>query len=161
MEHLKAEGRSIWIWPSAFAPSECDVLALDPGWPAHPIEQRILDAPEAAERLGSIFSARMPGAPRGGGDCGWLPHVTFSRAIDPICWHTDYPRGARYKAYAYLTESPGTLFSRKERVLVPGHQGTIVLFDIALEHCGEEPRGPHPRTPKRLIGLRPVPAPVG
>jgi hypothetical protein len=144
--------KSVWVWRDAFTQEECDALAADPSWPIEALAQTLSTDAKVANRIGALFAARMPGGPTG----AWLPFVTYSRSSEPLSWHVDRARGATYKVYVYLTGGAGTVFradSCGDEVLVPGMCGTLVCFDIALEHRGEVvvPRLPYP---KLLLGLR-------
>ncbi len=118
------DGR-IRIWPRAFTPAECDALVARFEWGKH----GVVHNPELAIELGAMCAARMDFPVR------WVPHVTFSCEFVP--WHTDRSiEGETHKACLYLdADGIGTEFAVSgESVYVPVRQGTLVLFDIALEH---------------------------
>lgn len=150
---LDADGLPIWVWPNAFSPDECRRLVEDAPWPAQP--QDIVALPERANRYGELFLSRMTGRADLPRIAGWTPHITLTRASYSIPWHRDIPRGAAFKAYAYLNDAPGTIFSKRDNRLVHGDAGTLVLFDIRIEHRG----APYDRGKdfkKLVLGLRPI-----
>ena len=160
MDLIIVEEKPVYVWRGAFSPLDCGDLASDPDWPRESYaRQCVVQNSRVAARLGARFFERMPGAekiPGLGGD-GWLPHVTYSRRRTPIDWHVDRSEGALYKVFAYLNEAPGTIFGKLELRFVPASLGTIVAFDIRLEHCGE---GQDVRREKVTLGLRPAPPPA-
>lgn len=82
------------------------------------------------------------------------PEVTITDTTEPTKWHRDAPRGATHKLLVYWNDVAGTLFRvtdpEPHELLVPGVSGTIVLFDIRLEHRSAPTRGRR----KRAVGLR-------
>lgn len=129
---MERPGVGILLWPRAFSPEECASISRALPWPLNDgPHQAIHHSHVLAQFLGSRFIERMPDAP----ELRWLNDVTLTRIDAPRArgWHLDQPRGARWKLCMYLDNviDGGTDF----REITPAcPQGTIVLFDVALEH---------------------------
>lgn len=151
MEKLTVEGTSILVWRDAITPAECEAMIARFDWLRR---QYLLDDRAAASEIGALFTSRMHGAPQ----LEWERHLTISAGSRPLDWHVDVEvAGSRatHKALLYLSDVPdgGTVFSRKEQVLVAASRGAIALFDIGIEH-----RSQHfaPEHRKYTLGLRGV-----
>jgi len=141
IEHF---GGRVLAWPSAFSPPECGLLVERLDWGAHGVRA----APALAAEMGALAALRMPGGPA----LRWTGEITAS--VQSVPWHLDERRGATHKLCLYLDPGDvGTVFRLSgEEVHVPAPQGTIVLFDIALEHR----TGDMPPNLRRVLGLRGV-----
>lgn len=142
---FRADGLEVYAWPGALSPDECAEVAASCSWVNL---TQVVHAPDRTKALGERLAARMPGAP----ELEWSAWITLGARSLP--WHIDpssYDPGARWKLCLYLDPGHGgTVFSRRDLVRPPGTQGTIVLFDLRLEHCsGEAGEGP-----RRVLGLR-------
>lgn len=108
------------------------------------LEQSVL-----AQELGLLCAARMVGAPA----LRWGSQLTLA-AGQRIGWHVDPALGATHKLCLYLDDAgprAGLVF-RDARLNVEGAQGTIVLFDISLEHRADD--GGDRSLQRRVVGLR-------
>lgn len=154
MNPLVVEGKHVYVWPSALTEAECAEVAARAPWttagPGRENGYRVTDLP-FAQWLAALCETRMPGAP----PLEWvLDLVTLGKSDTPMHWHFDAVKPpSRWKLCLYLDDLPesGTVFSRTERVQPRTPRGTIVLFDIRLEHCSAAlPAG----ATKRVVGLR-------
>lgn len=151
MDHFLVDNMPVWVWRGALTAEECRDLREDPKWPN--VSQQIYQQPERARELGALFLSRMVDAPNLPPIEGWTPHVTYTRSYVPINWHRDAPRGSSFKAYVYLNDAPGTIFSRIAQREVAGEEGTLVFFDIRIEHRGADTVK---YVRKQVLGLRPL-----
>lgn len=144
---------AVWVWPKAFSDQDVRELILLEDWPRGDCLGYRVNRPYLAPYLGMKFHQRMPEF-----DCtGWSPTVTFSSSKNPIPWHCDAPCGAAFKVFVYLNAPPwggGTIIGGVEHkdIVVRAETGTIVMFDISLEHRSEDlPKG----FLKKTLGMRP------
>lgn len=88
---------------------------------------------------------------------GLGPHITMSNSTRPVTLHTDTDKGGNHwKMFVYLNEVPngGTVFvDCKKEYLVENRRGSVVLFDIRLQHKGQPTQAP---VPKYVLGFRPL-----
>ncbi len=132
----------ILAWPDAFSAEECELVAGRFEWRKH----GVVRSASIAGEIGLLARERMPGAP----ELAWTEEITISILNTP--WHLDEPRGATHKLCLYLDPGGvGTVFRTEHHFFCPpGTQGTLVLFDIRLEHR----TGDAPRARRRVLGLR-------
>lgn len=132
---------SVYVWPGLLSPAECAQLAAAMPWtrgggPRH--------EPEAAATIRALVAPKLRGAP----PVVLLDELTLGR--HPMPWHFDMPgRGAwKLAIYPDAVAQGGTTFDRSAAFTPATPQGTVVLFDLRLEHRSEG------SNPKRVIGLR-------
>ncbi len=140
------------VWPSVVPPELCDELAAHSSWPKGSHIQQIVADKAAADYFAAELTPFVPDDQQHRTK-RFTPYVTYTRSTRPVSWHYDEPKGSSHKLYVYLNDSAGTIFDRKALVRVNGTKGTMVLFDVDLEHCGAEQE---PGPPKLVLGLRPV-----
>lgn len=140
IRHALPEGE-VLVWPGALDEITRAELAA-----TIPVE--FVGGPHRAPRLaGEILRLVLPHLaelPR----LVWLEDVTYTTS--PLGWHRDVP-SADHKLAVYLDSLPngGTIFDRARQLAPATPAGTVVLFDLGLEH-----RSADPAAPKRVIGLR-------
>lgn len=147
------EGLKVHYWPSRLSKSRCEALASSLPWDRNAAGGTILTDHKLA--MGIATGLLPEDAPR----VRWLDHVTLGHLVGGerengiALWHVDPPHGARWKMCAYLDDAPGTIFGRTDQFAPPTPQGSVVLFDIRLEHrAAPMERG----VVKRTVGLRAV-----
>jgi len=134
----------VLVWPEAFSEEECAMIAgqFDDAQFSGPA---LVRDPSRAYELGLLCGARMPGAPA----LQWLDWITLPRFGRCVGWHLDEPKNATHKLCLYLDPGPGTEFRADEDTVVAGGGlGSIVLFDVRLEHRTAEGEA------RRVLGLR-------
>ena len=142
----------LWVWPEVVPHEVCDELAAHPSWPKGNHVQKIVADKKAADFFASKLAPFIPDS-ASHLTKRFTPYVTYTRNVRPVSWHYDEDKGSSHKLYAYLNNSAGTVFDRKAQIHVPGKKGTLVLFDVELEHRGAEQVSDEP---KIVLGLRPV-----
>ena len=133
---------SVYVWPALLTPAECAQLAQAMPWHAGGGPNH---APEAAAVIRALVEPKLRGAP----PVVLLDELTLSS--HPLPWHFDAPTpGAAFKLAIYpdAVTQGGTTFDRAAAFTPHTPQGTVVLFDLRLEHRSEG------SSRKRVIGLR-------
>lgn len=149
----------IWVWDRALSEHTCRELRDRIPGTLHTAGYVESDHTLARE-LGSLLAKTVTLEPE-----DFAPVVTYGRSTTPVGWHFDQSfGGSQFKLFAFLNEPKqldplgplrhaGTIFDRDARIGVAAATGTVVLFDIGIEHCGAEQP---PDFEKYTIGVRPV-----
>lgn len=155
MERFSVDGLPIYAWPDALSPGACEGLVSILPWPRIDISQVIVQDQKLADLISQgLLVHAMEGLPM---TLSWLSSITLTRDYK-IDWHRDRPKGAEWKCCVYLddVEDGGTVFRARDHRTVlrpPSSQGTIVLFDVMLEHRTDDYDMSKMR---RVLGLRAV-----
>ena len=153
MERYLVDGHEILCWPRSLSPSDCQRIGAMAPWPALESSQSIVEDRVRAQEIGFALWPFMPGMT----PLRWLPSITMTRAYK-VPWHQDQKKGAGWKLCLYLDEVDrgGTVFRSQDKSTIvrpPFGQGTIVLFDIQIEHRTDDY---DTKKARRVLGLRAV-----
>lgn len=153
MECFALDALSIFAWPAALSPTACQAIASTLPWPEQQRSSQSIveDQGHVNVLVDGLLVHVMEGAPR----LRWLPSITLTKAYK-VPWHVDQRRGADWKLCLYLAAvvDGGTVFRSRDgraQIRPPFEQGTIVLFDIRLEHRTDDYDDAAMR---RVLGLR-------
>jgi len=150
--HVLVEGLDLWYWPARLSGSQCDELIQILPWDRGGTGGLIITDQELV-----LQTLRIGLLPEDAPTLRWRDELTLCELEggrkDGVCrWHVDPPfGGSRYKLVGYIDEAPGTMFGKTEQFTPPTPRGSVVLFDIRLEHRSlDVPEGVR----KRTFGLR-------
>lgn len=148
-EYTTQEGYKIYAFANAIPKDICEK------WMQRYQEgenNAVYDNKEISDELFTLLnkSIKMPFALK-----EYQSHVSFVRLDTPIYTHYDSIYGKEtHKVVFYLNEVEhgGTEFrSGDDWILVEAHEGTIVIFDIRIQHRGEQEQA---KKVKYIMGMR-------